>query len=554
MLKPPRGWESLKPCAEEFTRGRWDFKRWCWVYFGVLINPGQERFGNLYLKRTESRWRALFLWLMVAAGNRAGKTLGLALIIAHSCTYRMGLEPPDDIRDAAQVEHWGHIPYHWWHFAVEQGPAEQLFTELALLWGGVHPAQHHGCPWSDQVGGAEKIVTMTDTGLGPWCTGPKERGEYAWIRFAPEFGGAEIHFRSTKAKALSSIGANMHGLSMDEAGLEPNLIWLINEIFHARRIGTGGQLILISTPSIETSVAFQDTWATGDPEDPFREKYRISMRISSRENVGYGLDQETLDRMMEGQSPEWIAQNIDGMFIQAALAWFHTPSVAAIFKDDLPEAEEPRPGQVYIHALDPGLKDKCWSMVFKVLPSGKAVGVSLDRQPGKQTTRGIVRLGKRDHLRFLQDGKAMIETGVDTTGAGGHMFRDLLEDDDEDYKGISVRSVEFGGTSQVKRKLLSDARTAVEDEKLIMPAGGYWAEVRKQLRNYTYLDRKIEQDLVMCIAIIVKLLRSAPEQFSTPAVAFVYGRAEPGEGDGINSQSIRASMTRQRLVRRGRRE
>jgi hypothetical protein len=550
MAKPPKGWENLKPSAEEFQRGRWDFKRWCWVYFGVLINPGQDRMGDLYLRRTDSRWRAFFLWLMIAAGNRAGKTLGLALIIAHSCTYRMGLQPPDDITDAAQVEHWGHIPYHWWHFAVEQGPAEQLFNELALLWGGVHPAQKHGCPWSDQVGGADKIVTLTDTGLGPWCTGAKERGEYVWIRFAPEFGGAEIHFRSTKAKALSSIGQNMHGVSFDEAGLESNLNWLISEVLHARRLGTGGQFILISTPSIETSVDFQDLWATGDPEDPFRERYRASMRMSSRENIGYGLDEETFDRMIEGQSEDWIAQNIDGKFIQAALAWFHTQSVDAIFNPNLPVEEAPQPGAVYIHALDPGLKDKCWSMVVKVLPSGKAIGVSLTRQSGKQTARGIVLLGKRDHHKYAQGGKSWIETGVDTTALGGHMFRDLLEDDDENYPGIPVRTVEFGGVSQVKRKMLSDARTAIEDMRIEFPTGGYWPEVRKQLRNYKLLDRKIEQDLVMEVSIVVKLLRAAPTQSERVPARFEYGVPEPKANDGLNSAGLRRSMTAHRLAKR----
>jgi hypothetical protein len=43
-----------------------------------------------------------------------------------------------------------------------------------------------------------------------------------------------------------------------------------------------------------------------------------------------------------------------------------------------------------------------------------------------------------------------------------------------------------------------------------MPTGGYWDEVRKQCRNYKLLDRKIEQDLVMSLAIIVKLLRASP--------------------------------------------
>ena len=545
--------EAPKPSAEEFQRGRWDVARWAWVYLGIRLHPGQVRMAQAYLRRTDSGWRAQFLWLMIAAGNRAGKTLCLAVIILHSCVYRMGLQPPEDINDAEQVSHWGRVPYHWWHFAVEQGPAEQVFTEIALLLGGAHAAQRKGCPWADLVGGADKIALISDTGLGPWCVGPKERGEYAWIKLAPDLGGAEIHFRSTKQKSLGALGQNMHGVSFDEAGLETNLDYLVNEVLHARRLGTGGQFILISTPSVATSTDFQDLWATGDPEDPFQLPRRFAMRMSTRENIGFGIDQETFDALIDGMPEDWIAQNIDGMFIQALMAWFNAQSVDAIFKENLPEEQNPEPGKVYIQCLDPGLTDKCWSLVFKVTPSGRAVGVSIQRQSGKQTTRGIVRLGKRIYHMFRQGGEAQVETGVDTTALGGHMFRDLLEDDDEEFKGMDVRTVEFGGVAQVKRRMLSDARTMIDEGMVEMPASGDWAEVHKQLRNYKLLDRKMEQDLVMCIAILGKLLRSAPDQTGKPAGKFDYNTVDLGdskESDGITSGSIRAKMRERRLKQR----
>ncbi|MES4793257.1 MAG: hypothetical protein C4321_10030, partial [Chloroflexota bacterium] len=416
------------PSRDEFERGRWDVARWALVYLGIRLHPGQIRMAEAYLQRTSSGWRAQNLWIMVSAGNRAGKTLALAVIILHSCVYRMGLKPPDDLSSAAAIRHWATQPYHWWHFAIEQTPAEQVFMEIALILGGRHPAQRDGCPWSDLLGegdsvkGAQAIATLSDMGHGwPWCNGPKERGEYAWIRLAPQFGGAEIHFRSTKAKALSAIGQNMNGLSMDEAGLEPNLTYLLEEVMHARRLGTGGQFILISTPSIATGTAFQDLWDKGDPESPFREPRRISLRMSSRDNIGYGLDEESFAALISGMSQEWIAQNIDGYFLQSSQAWFNANSVNMIFHADLPEEQEPHPGGVYIQALDPGLKDKCWSVVFEVLPEGKLLGVHIERQWGRQTTRGIVALGVRNHQRYQLGGKAWCETAVDTTALGGHM-------------------------------------------------------------------------------------------------------------------------------------
>ncbi len=229
------------PSEEEFARGRWDVIRFSEVYLGIKLHRGQRRMVRAYLQRTDSRWRALYLWLMIAAGNRAGKTLALTIIILHSCVYRIGLEPPD-VNDPDAVARWGKLPYHWYHFAIEQGPAEQVYREMVHIFLGSHPAQKAGCPWTKQVGDLAKIVTLSDPGDGTegiW--GPKERGEYAWMVLNQELGGAQVHFRSTKAKALGSVGANMHGLSFDEAGLEPNLEFLLQEVMHAiERSGQGG--------------------------------------------------------------------------------------------------------------------------------------------------------------------------------------------------------------------------------------------------------------------------------------------------------------------------
>jgi hypothetical protein len=557
-----------RPSKAAFERGRWDVPYWSEVYLGIRFHKGQKRMAEAYLRRTESRWRALYFWICVAAGNRAGKTMALAVIILHSCVFRMGLEPPD-LTDEFAVKHWLTMPYNWWHFAVQQAPSEQVFKEIILMLGGQHRAQKYGCPWALQVGegdavaGARRIALATETEGVPWCNGLKERGEYAQIILAPEFGGAHIHFRSTKASALSAIGQDMNGLSFDEAGLETNLDYLLNEIMHARRLGTGGQFIIISTASVATSTDFQDLWYKGDPEDPFREKRRFSMRMSSRENIGYGLDQETFDAMIEGMPEDWISQNIEGEFVQSKTAWFHQPSVDACFHDDMPENEEPKSGRVYLHSLDPGLKDKCWSLVFRITKDRRAIGVSIERQAGKQTTRGIIAMGVRDHRRYgiwnpawKRNGRpefaAEIETGVDTTALGGHMFRDLITEE------IEITSVEFGGNLKAKRQMISDLKTALDEGRIIMPSEGWWREVRNQLRNYKLLDRKQEQDLVMGLAIIAKLLRTVSvEQGAalTEASKFEFGVVAPKDAEAvvqmkITSRSLRQKQTREREARR----
>jgi hypothetical protein len=71
--------------------------------------------------------------------------------------------------------------------------------------------------------------------------------------------------------------------------------------------------------------------------------------------------------------------------------------------------------------------------------------------------------------------------------------------------------------------LLSDLRTAFDEGNIKHPAMGFWQEVQKQCLNYKLADRKIEQDLVMCLAIIVKLSRSLPRPGAAKVGTFVYG-------------------------------
>jgi len=518
--------------VKEFERCKWDPIRFARVFLGIKLHPGQKRMIEAYIARTDSRWRALYYWVMVAAGNRAGKTLALSVIILHSCVYRIGLEPPKADASEYELKRFASLPYHWWHFAVEQAPAEQVFSEIINLLGGSHAAQKQGCPWADAVGGAEKICKATQTDGVPWTQGSKERGEYAWLIFAPELGGAQVHFRSTKAKALSAIGQNMHGLSFDEAGLQeaPSLTYLLKEVMHARRLSTGGQFVIISTPSADTSTEFEDLWFTSKNVDPFGDPRSFSMTMSTRDNIGFGIDQENFDALILHQTEDWVSQNIDGKFIQAMGVWFNAASVRAAFIEDLPEKQEPRgQGHSYAHALDPGLKDKCWSLVAEMDEKGGLTGVSLDRQPGKQTTRGIVAIGARDHKEYATGG-ADVETGVDNTALGGHMFKELLEE------AIPVvRTVEFGGVIKTKRQLLSDLRTAFDEGRLRFPASGYWAEVQKQCLNYKLADRKLEQDLVMCLAIIVKVSRSLPRPGTPAATPFVFGAKGDRDPDKMSA-------------------
>src|SRR6185369_15425340 len=167
---------------------------------------------NLALSRQNNAtwWVAAFLTICLSAGNRAGKTLIMALVILHSCMYKMGMRPPANEVEAGQ---WQTAPYHWYHFAIQQEVAALVFNEIDTMLQGIHVAQKDGfCPLAREItnAGGASVATVDK----------KEFGEYPLIQLDPILGGATIHFRTTMGgKGRGALGRDMHGISFDEAGL-----------------------------------------------------------------------------------------------------------------------------------------------------------------------------------------------------------------------------------------------------------------------------------------------------------------------------------------------
>jgi hypothetical protein len=476
---------------------------------GLELHVGQLSFGARVLLRDRgSGTQAAYLTLMLASGNRAGKTLLMAVLIIYSCLLKLNRPQPEqgDDRGAAA---WLKSEYHWYHFGIQQEVADLVYNDIIRLLSGSHEGQVGGCPL------VEKLGAVAD-----WDT--KEYGDYRWVRFRPEVGGAQVHFRTTGEKALGSLGKDMHGLSFDEAGLERNLEFLIKEVFGFRRLGTGGQLIMFSTPSEDLGFSFPDQWALGDPSNPLRLQSWFSMRMSTRDNIGYGLDQEMFDRLVQDMDERTVMQNIEGLFLQAKAAYFNGANVERVFRNKLPERMAARRQTVYLQGLDPAKShDSAWSIVLAVLgdPADPdrphLVGVRADQRRGQKSTATVVdmaldafnaydvaRLGSRCY------------TATDATGFGGKLFREAL-----DEVVPNVYNVEFGGTSQRKKKLLGDLRTVIDSGKLHLPNHGIWKGVRRQLLGYKLEDRGIEQDAVMALVCAVYLLRRAPAD-GVPSIPF----------------------------------
>lgn len=478
--------------TRDLGRGRADPVFFASRFLGILLNRGQRRWVRAAALRRPDGYSAEFLTTSVSAGNRAGKTLAMAIIVAHACFYKLGIRPPRP-GDAEDSLRFARAPFQWYHIAPQQGIAELVYNELSRVFQGNHVAQqdkatgtNRGCPLVDALG--EQIILMDK----------KFRGEYLWIRFHPAVGGAEIHFRTTDEKAKALLGLDMNGISFDEAAFELYLDTIRHEVLNLRRLSTGGQIHYISTPS-EGYNPFSDLWEEGNPENPSRDPSVISLRLSTRDNIGYGLSQENFDLIVRQQPEYLIPQNIDGFFIEGKDAYFHAPAVEAIFTDELPLEEGPQQNHRYAQGVDLGIaSDATWALTLDMLPGKKIRGVRARRRMGRQTIPAVVNMVNEGHLLYGPQSRAACTSIIDSTGLGGKLFK-------QEFSIIKpLREFDFSGTKAKKLELLSDLKAAIDRGDLQLPRGGLWNDVRRQLLGYKLDDKKIEQDAVMTLAIAVR--------------------------------------------------
>lgn len=477
--------EATDRFIDELADTRWDIDAFARM-LGVASHAGQRRFWDVALMRDASGIRAMFLNLMLAAGNRAGKTLGLAILLLHHATHKVGLPGPDGTTES--IEKWLKHPWHAYHFGVQQEVADLVWQEMTMLLDGVHPAQKgRGCP----------LVMFL--GRKAFTTDVKERGEYRWLVLAPELGGGQVHFRTTNEKAIGQLGKDMNLISYDECGFDPNLSFVVNEVLHMRRLSTAGQLILIATPS-ESFQQFADEWEKGNADSPDRTPYHMSIRMSTRENIGYGVGEVEFKRMVASMPKHLIAQNVDGEFIEARNAFFDAKAVDQMFDASMPEESMPEQGHSYVQGVDPALVyDATWSIVLDHTDPTAVKGVKVSRKEGKQNLPSLVVLITVTHSIFNSN-KARCLTACDVSGMGGKVFKEALGD------LHPFRGVEFGGVKSRKLKLLTDLKGYIEKGLLRFPRHGVWLELRRQLLAYRMDDSKLKTDGVMALAVAVRQL------------------------------------------------
>jgi len=502
---------------------RWNMGLFCAKVLGIDAHAGQQALFDMAIARTGDGYSPAYLTLCTAAGNRAGKTLGLCVAVMHQTLFKMGL-PPAVAGDDDSASAWARAPYDWYHFGLSQEVSELLFLEMVRILTGVHEAQKRGgCPLTDALG----------EDVADWSR--KERGEWAWFKWSPLLGGAEVHFRTTGEKALSTLGRDMNGWSWDEPAFDPNVMFVFDEVLNLRRMSTGGQAFLIAT-STEGSEAYHELWSRGDPLAPDRQPDYMSIRMSTRDNVGYGISQPMFDRMLRTVPAELVPQNIDGYFIEARTSFFASSSVNKAFDAgrDLDEYVPWEERHRYAHGVDPALTyDSTWSIVLDITDPERWIGVSAQKRTGRQTAESIVGLASDQHHEYHQGG--LCQSGIDATGFGGKVFADLLRS-----SGVIATSVEFGGRSVTKQRLLNNLRTALDTGRLVLPRTGPWLELRRQLLAYKLADKKLSTDAVMALVVATRMALRAqygagkplPFDFFHPAGT---NRPMPGATRGVLS-------------------
>jgi len=491
--------------AVELAAGRLDIERWALWALGIRLNRGQRRFVRACAMRAGNGYGPAFLDIAVSAGNRAGKTLVLAIVILHHAFYKMGIRParPDDRDDLLR---WARAPYSWYHISYEGKVANLVYDELVKLLTHAHMAQ-----WDPQTG-AMRPAWLSEQPYVQWDK--KFAGEYPWIVVNPLFGGGQIHFRHTNEKAKALLGLDMNGISFDEAAFELYLDTVRHEVLHLRRLSTGGPIFYISTPTAGYN-AFSDLWEEGNPENPRRLPRTLSMRLSTRDNIGYGLTQENFDDIVGGFPEHLIPQNIDGYFIEGEGAYFHAPAVEAIFDPDLPDEQAPAKGHRYVQGVDPGIShDATWGLVLDHT-TRPWTGVRVRKRQGRQSIPSVVNMIAEQRLLYSQG--SLCTTIIDDTGMGGKMYR-------QEFAGLTpLRTFDFAGRKEQKLNLLANLKATIDKGLVRLPRNGPWAELRRQLLGYRLDDRKLEQDGVMTLAMAAWHASRNPDNPLTDATFSYYG-------------------------------
>lgn len=472
---------------ERLTRGRSDIVYFAEQVLGVKLNRSQRRWMRMMV--LVNGWDWAYRYMAHVAANQVGKTVGLAIIILWACTYKIGtpIGTSDD-----ELQAWLDAPYLWFHLAPSQNQAYHTLNDIRLLIRGAHPAQEIG---QTQYGLSFHLPTNL-------VREDKVATYYDGLYFA---NGAVCQFRTTEEKAHAILGYRANGISVDEAAFEKHLLQIINETLLMRLISTNGPLILVSTPDglndfFEVVEAIRRPAEQQDGDTLWLDESGAQGLVLSTidDNVGFGYTKEAVDRMEESLDETTKEQQLRGVFLEPAEAFF-VPSarVLQVFTARLPEKMSPRAGHKYVIFWDPSASSDPTACIILDITKQPFIGVQMihQKRPG-----GIDRLLTDiwdTHLLYNSavdrtGRKSSAVTGFDATSMGGTIIRQSL-------RGLHpVRPINFGGTAKTKRDALTNLRALMLKGGILLPDS--WGPVKREVLNYRIDDESIQQDLVIALA------------------------------------------------------
>lgn len=467
------------------NRGRYDVRYFAREIFGVNFNPAQDRWAELVKPIDGYRWK--YKHVVHVAANQIGKTAGLAIMVLHAATYKLG-QPFDDPYFLSEIE------WKWYHLGPKQAIADLLRQDMVALINGSHPAQYD-----------------KDTG--------KRHAGYRWVpglantdvkfdKYYPGvllFNGSQIHFRTTEEKASAIQGIRANGISVDEAAYEPHLLHILQGTLKMRVIAKKGPIWLVSTPDgindyfevvtdIQNAAGQRPSFHERVWEAPKARRALIWSHVS--DNVGFGLDPEEV-ALAEAEDDPMSGQTLRGEFLQSQDAFFVPhEQITRAWVPALPEEDRPRNGHRYIIFWDPSVSSDPTVVTVIDVTREPWRGVYYKRWEKPLGIRRLIPEMLALHAYFNQrQGPAgwgpRAVTGFDATSMGGQIIR-------QELAGLSPqRPVNFAG-NKVKLNALTNLRAALSKRRIVLPQ--QWLRTQREVLNYRLEDKKLVQDSVMSLA------------------------------------------------------
>lgn len=304
--------------------------------------------------------------------------------------------------------------------------------------------------------------------------------------------GALFWARSTQRKGEYLLGHDYDYFNFDEVAFEPHPEYVVEQVIMMRLLDRSGMLDYTSTPKGKNWFFKKCQWLSSHP------KLGYVQKGDTRENPY--VSQEYLERKMRTLSPNKIAQNICGLFIddpdQVILEKYISEATSKSVG-----LSSPIDGHSYCHG---------WDLARK---RTYTVGITLDITQKPYQVVAFERFQREWKDVYTAIRKRKAEYGgpviIDSTGLGDVVLSEL-----KDIKAIGFNFGERSG--KAKSELIANLQQAHSLGYIAYPYieqiedGEVWS-LQEELRNF-YWDSKGDCDAVMALALALWLVRENIER------------------------------------------